>query len=265
MTVHLLGLPTDRNSSYLRGPAKAPAAIRALMAEDMMGLTASRGLDLGDPEILSDLGDAPLDGGEDEHAAVCEASRGAFEWGPALLLGGDHAVTYPILRGYASAGHPPPHIVHFDAHPDLYPDYKGNRLSHASPFARIMEEGLARGLTQIGIRASNALLQAEMERYEVRAFGPDQLEAAREALPRGEVYVSFDLDALDPTFAPGVSHHEPAGLSVREALWLIEAIPGCVRGADLVEYNPDRDLNRMTAAVCVKLVKELAARLHRDG
>jgi len=264
MPVHLLGLPTDRNSSYLRGPAKAPAAIRTLMGEDMMGLIASTGVNAGDPEVLHDLGDLALDG-SGETAAICDGARGAFEWGPALLLGGDHSVTYPILKGYAASGRAPPHIVHFDAHSDLYPDYGGNRLSHASPFARIMEEELACGLTQIGIRASNPLLDEQMRRFGVRAFGPHELDEAREALPDGDVYISFDLDGLDPAFAPGVSHHEPGGLTVREALALIWAIPGRVTGADLVEYNPDRDINRMTAAVCVKLVKELAARLHRDA
>jgi arginase len=265
MTVCLLGLPTDRNSSYLRGPAKAPAAIRALMAEDMMGLTAASGLDIGDSEVLHDAGDAPLDGAPDEHAAIVEAARAAFEGGPALLLGGDHAVTYPILKGYVAAGRAPPHIVHIDAHPDLYPEYGGNPLSHASPFARVLEEELASGLTQIGIRASNPQLESQMRRFGVRAFAPQELEEAIAALPDGEVYISFDLDGLDPAYAPGVSHHEPGGLTVREALRVIEAIPGRVTGADLVEYNPDRDVNRMTAAVCVKLVKELAARLHQDG
>ena len=265
MAAFLLGLPTDRNSSYLTGPAKAPAAVRALMREDMMEMTSSAGVKITDPEVLHDLGDVALDGSEGEHELICQFSRQAFQRGPTLLLGGDHSITYPILKGYVGSGRAAPHLVVIDAHPDLYPEYNGNPLSHACPFARIMEEKLAASLIQVGIRASNPLLVAQTERFGVRAFGPEELAAARQALPHGEVYISFDLDGLDPAFAPGVSHHEPGGLTTRESLALIEAIPGRVMGADLVEYNPDRDVSRMTAAVAVKLLKELVARLHRDS
>ena len=104
-----------------------------------------------------------------------------------------------------------------------------------------------------------------MRRFGVRSFPAERWAEAITALPNGEVYVSFDLDGLDPAFAPGVSHHEPGGLTVREALSVIAAIPGTVIGADVVEYNPSRDLNGMTAAVCVKLVKELGARMTKGN
>ena len=77
----------------------------------------------------------------------------------------------------------------------------------------------------------------------------------------GPVYVSFDLDALDPAFAPGVSHREPGGLSVRQALDAVQQLPGPIVGADVVEYNPLGDLGGVTARVAAKLVKELAGRL----
>jgi arginase family enzyme len=75
------------------------------------------------------------------------------------------------------------------------------------------------------------------------------------------VYVSFDLDALDPAFVPGVAHHEPGGLSVRQALDVIQRLPGPIVGADVVEYNPRNDVGGVTARVAAKLVKELAARM----
>ena len=78
---------------------------------------------------------------------------------------------------------------------------------------------------------------------------------------RGRVYVSFDLDALDPAFVPGVAHHEPGGLSVRQALDVIQRLPGPIVGADVVEYNPRNDVGGVTARVAAKLVKELAARM----
>ncbi|MGZ8362417.1 MAG: arginase family protein [Caulobacteraceae bacterium] len=264
MPVTLLGLPTDRNSSFLRGPAKAPAAIRAAMASDMGHLIARSGVDAADPSVMRDGGDLPLNETEADHEAIAAGAARAFEAGPALFLGGDHYVTWPVFAGLKAAGRPAPHIVHFDAHPDLYPDYEGNRFSHASPFARILEDGLAASLTQIGVRAINPVQLAQIDRYGVRAFPPERLPDAFAALPEGDVYVSFDLDGLDPAFAPGVSHHEPGGLTVREVLAVLDAIPGRVIGADIVEYNPDRDINGMTAAVCVKLLKELTARIHLD-
>ena len=265
MTVTLLGLPTDRNSSFLRGPAKAPAAIRAAMASDMGHLVARNGVDAGDPAVMRHAADLALAETDADHEVIVAGAARAFGTGSALFLGGDHYVAWPVLAGLKAAGRAAPHVVHFDAHPDLYPDYDGNRFSHASPFARVMEDGLAASLTQVGIRASNAVQEAQARRFNVRAFPAEHWAHAIAALPAGEVYISFDLDGLDPAFAPGVSHHEPGGLSVREALAVIDAIPGPVIGADLVEYNPDRDLNGMTAAVCVKLLKELAGRLFADA
>jgi agmatinase len=262
-SVALIGLPTDRNSSYLRGPARAPHAVREALRSDMGHLTAEGGTDLA--PILSDFGDLPLREQDDDHAMICNGAKAAFEKGPALFVGGDHYVTWPVLAGLKAAARPAPHIVHFDAHSDTYPDYEGNRFSHASPFARILEDGLCASLTQIGVRTVNAVQRTQIDRWRVQVFGPEDLDQARAALPDGEVYVSFDLDGLDPAFAPGVSHHEPGGLTVREALSMIAAIPGRVIGADVVEYNPSRDINGMTAAVCVKLIKELGARIERDG
>ena len=83
-------------------------------------------------------------------------------------------------------------------------------------------------------------------------------EAASVPIPEGPLYVSIDMDALDPAFAPGVSHHEPGGLSVREILSVLHRIEAPIIGADVVEYNPTRDINGMTAVVAAKFVKELA-------
>ncbi|HET6971624.1 MAG TPA: arginase family protein [Phenylobacterium sp.] len=261
--VRLLGLPTDQHSSFLRGPAKAPGAIRAALTSSHAHLTASNGLEMGG--LLLDLGDAPLKEDAGDFARMVEAVRVAFEAGPAVVLGGDHAVTYPVLRGLADAGMAPPQIVHVDAHPDYYDDFEGDPLSHASPFARILENGLAAGLTQFGIRTMNAPLAAQAERFGVAVFGPDEHAAGLAALPKGPAYISIDLDGLDPAFAPGVSHHEPGGLTTREVLEVIWRTPGPVIGGDIVELNPDRDVNGMTATVAAKLLKELAARISADA
>lgn len=261
--VALLGLPTDRHSSFLRGPAKGPAAIRAALMSPHAHLTATNGLSMD--EVLRDLGDAPLREDEGDFDRMVEAVAGAFRDGPAVVLGGDHAVTYPVLAGLAVAGRAPPQIVHIDAHSDLYDDFEGDPLSHASPFARIMERGLAAGLTQLGIRTPNAHLVAQAERFGVKVFSPETHAAGMAALPTGPTYISIDLDGLDPAYAPGVSHHEPGGLTTREVLDVIWTTPGPVIGGDIVELNPDRDLNDMTATLAAKLLKELAARIASDA
>lgn len=263
-TVTLLGAPSDCNSSHLRGPAAAPAAVRRVLFGGMSNLTAENGVDLEDPTVFVDGGDLALENGPSDHERIVEASRRAFGRGPVVFLGGDHSVTWPILRGLREARGAAPHLVHFDAHPDLYPDFGGNPHSHASPMARILEGNLAESLVQVGVRTINAVQRGQIERYGVRAFDPSSLDAAAAALPAGPVYVSIDLDALDPAFAPGVSHHEPGGLSVRDVLGLLRRLPGPVVGGDIVEYNPARDLNEMTAAVTVKLLKELVARIAGD-
>lgn len=261
--IRLIGLPTDINSSYLRGPAAAPALIRAALYSPHGNAAAENGLEIGGDIRIEDVGDLPLDETGFDDARIEAAVAAALSAGAKpLCLGGDHAVTYPILRAIAGA-HGPVTILHIDAHPDLYDELDGNRRSHASPFARIMEAGLARRLVQVGIRTLNAHQRAQAERFGVeivpmRDFSPD-------AVPRltGPVYISIDLDGLDPAFAPGVSHHEPGGLSVRQLLDILARIDAPVIGADVVEYNPERDINGITAVVAAKLVREVAAMMAR--
>ncbi len=259
MRVRLIGLPTDSHSSYLRGAAAGPAAIRAALASDHANKASERGPELGVDIALEDAGDLPL--GEDDGdparimAAVGDAARaGAVP----IALGGDHMVTGPIVAALAGV-HGPLNILHFDAHPDLYDDYGGDPLSHASPFARIMERGHAGRLVQFGIRTLNAHCRAQAERFGVEIFEMRDFAPERVPIPEAPLYISIDLDGFDPAFAPGVAHHEPGGPSVREFLNVLDRAPGGIVGADIVELNPARDLNGVTATLAAKLVKELAA------
>jgi len=164
-----------------------------------------------------------------------------------------------------AAHHGPVDILHIDAHPDLYDALLGNRRSHASPFARIMEAGLATRLVQVGIRTLNTHQREQADRFGVEIVPMRGFELAK--LPRlvRPLYISIDLDGLDPAHAPGVSHHEPGGLTTRQLLDLLDRVEAPIVGADVVEYNPDRDINGMTAVVAAKLVKELAALIVRNG
>jgi agmatinase len=254
--IRLLGLPTDSHSSFLRGPAQAPDAIRAALASQHGNKATELGGELGVDIGLEDSGDLLLEEAEGDFERIRAAASQAGS--TPIFLGGDHMVTYPIVSGLAEV-HGPVNILHFDAHPDLYEDFEGDPLSHASPFARIMERGLASRLVQVGIRTLNGHCREQAERFgveivEMRNFRTDDVP-----IPGAPLYVSIDLDALDPAFAPGVSHHEPGGLTVRDVLSVLHRIEAPIVGADIVEYNPTRDINGMTAVVAAKFVKELAA------
>lgn len=260
--IRLLGVPWDANSSYLRGPAQAPGKIREALRCDASNAWAETGIDTGARETFGDVGDVEFASGGDWFAKTeTAAGRLAGDCKP-LFLGGDHSVTYPLVSGVARKW-PKLTVVHFDAHPDLYEDFGNNRYSHASPFARIMEEKLVARLIQVGIRTLNAHQREQAAKFDVEIFRMGSEVNLAEMEIAGPVYVTVDLDVLDPAFAPGVSHREPGGMSVRELIRHLHAIPGTVVGADLVEFNPERDMDGMTATVCAKLVKELVGVMAR--
>jgi arginase len=258
--IRLIGVPTDSHSSFMRGPAQAPAAVRAALWSDHANSASESGLELGSEIIVDDAGDLPLDEGAGDfeliRAAAADAAS-AKDLTP-IFLGGDHMVTYPIVTGLAQV-HGPLNILHFDAHPDLYDNFGDDPLSHASPFARIMEQGLATHLVQVGIRTLNKHCRDQVARFGVELIEMRDFASDRVPIPDAPLYISIDMDALDPAFAPGVSHHEPGGLSVRDVLSVLHRVRSPIVGADVVEYTPVRDINGMTAVVAAKLVKELAA------
>jgi agmatinase len=257
--VRLIGLPTDSHSSFLRGAAAAPAAIRAALASDHGNMAAENGLEIGADIALEDVGDLPLTEGAGDAALIQAAFAAAARDGFVPIgLGGDHMVSFPAVAGLSEI-YGPLEILHFDAHTDLYDDFEGDPLSHASPFARIMEGGHARRLVQVGIRTLNRHTSEQAERFgveivEMRHFAPGAVP-----IPAAPLYISIDLDGFDPAFAPGVSHHEPGGLSVRDVLSVLGRVATPIVGADIVELNPSRDVNGVTATLAAKLVKELAA------
>jgi len=258
--VAVVGVPLDHNSSFLRGPRRGPEAIRRHLLSGSMNWTSESGVDLEAHEGWSDWGDVDCRGEAGDMARIEAVAAEAWRSGRLLSLGGDHSITAPLLRGRRRDGLPLT-VLHFDAHPDLYPELNGNRDSHASPFHRVMEEGLASRLVQIGIRSLNAVQAAAVHRFGVEIVRPDGLPDWPGLVGTDPVYVSFDMDALDPAFAPGVSHHEPGGLSVREVLQALRRVQAPIIGADIVELNPDRDPDGRTAAVGAKLVKEFLSRL----
>jgi arginase len=254
----LIGLPYDASSSYHRGPALAPAAIReAFHCESTNYWSES----LQDLSRLADAGDLVLPVPGEAREQIEQGIRALLDRGGIpISLGGDHSVTYPVLRALGPR-HRALTILHFDAHPDLYQDFEGDPFSHACPFARIMEDGLAKRLVQVGIRTMNGHQRAQADRFGVEVIDMRAWAAGVRPQLQGPLYVSIDMDAFDPSCAPGVSHCEPGGLTSREVITLLQNLPGPLVGADVVEFNPSHDALGITAPLCAKLVKELASRM----
>jgi agmatinase len=257
----IIGIRYDENSSFTKGAADAPPQIRAALRSDAWNLTSENGTDLSDDSTFFDAGDIEPVSGSDMLTLIENSIYTLIGDGlTPISLGGDHSITHPIVRAFARK-YRDLSILHFDAHPDIYDSYQGNRNSHASPFARIMEQKLVKRLVQVGVRTFTA-----HQREQVRKFGVETIEMRNVTADLqlefdSPVYISFDVDALDPAFAPGVSHREPGGLSTRQAIDLIQRLKGKVVGADIVEFNPRMDPLHITGTVCAKIFKEIAARM----
>nr|GMD65079.1 arginase 1, mitochondrial [Ipomoea batatas] len=276
----LLGIPLGHNSSFLQGPAFAPPYIREAMWCGSTNSTTEEGKDIKDPRVLTDVGDIPIqdlrDCGVDDDGLfkiIGESVKTVMNEGVMrpLVLGGDHSISYPVVKAVSEKLGGQVDILHLDAHPDLYDMFEGNKYSHASSFARIMEGGYARRLLQVGLRSINYEGREQgkkfgVEQFEMRTFSKDR--EFLENLKLGEgvkgVYISVDVDVLDPAFACGVSHLEPGGLSFRDVLNIIQNLQGNIVAADVVEYNSQRDtFHGMTAMVAAKLARELAAKMSK--
>jgi agmatinase len=264
--VALLGVPYDAGSSYQRGAAGAPVLIREALWSEAGNTWTESGIDLKDGR-LDDEGDlwfTDREPGTDARARIEDAVGSIVDSGRRpLLLGGDHSITYPALRG-VRRHHKKLAILHLDAHPDLYEEFQGDRYSHACPFARVMEESLADRLVQVGVRTMTGHQRDQADRFGVEVIdmrGWREGTLLRFDMP---VYLSVDLDVLDPGLAPGVSHREPGGLTVRQVLGIIHSVEAPLAGADLVEFNPLNDLTGLSAAVSAKLVKEIAGHMLKE-
>jgi arginase len=262
--VAIVGVPSDENSSFLRGPAQAPGQIRQVLHSGSSNLCAESGHDLGQEPRLLDVGEMPLGANTwqaDGSATIRQQITTLLDKEVRVLsLGGDHAVTFPIMQAFA-AKYPNLTILHLDAHPDLYDEFEGSRVSHACPFARIMEAGLARRLVQVGVRTLNDPQKEQATRFGVEIIEMTAWQPGMSLNLEEPLYLSLDMDALDPAFAPGVSHHEPGGFSTREVIQMIQEIEVPLVGADIVELNPMRDPSGVTTAVAAKLLKEIASKM----
>lgn len=259
-TIGLLPIPYDENSSFVKGPAQAPQSIIKILNTGSLNKSCENGETLNWGSNIVQLPEVQIPSKDHFVSAIVNATSNALSDGYSLLcLGGDHSVSYPIVKSI-HAHYGKVNIIHFDAHPDLYHEFKGNKFSNACPFARIMEEDLVKSLHQYGIRTLNDHLRQQAKKFGVHVNDMRSWPCSTPDLD-GPVYISIDIDAIDPAYAPGVSHREPGGLSPRDIINFIHQIDAPVIGVDIVEYNPDKDIDDLTAYVVAKLVKEAAGKI----
>lgn len=264
MSIALLGFGWDASSSYARGPAMAPRTIQSLLFNEasspysLSGQDVSQLLTAGDFPALGS--DAALVRGQITATVLHHLAEGRTP----ISLGGDHSITFPILQAFKQQ-HGPVNVLHIDAHSDMFEELNGDRYSHACPFSRSLEAGCIKKLVQVGIRSTSPEQRAFAANHDVLMLGADGLDDIPADFFNQPLYLTIDLDGLDPAFAPGVSHPEPGGLTTREVIGLIHRITGPLIGADVVELNPERDQGLQTAGVAVRLVKEIAAKMAQPG
>jgi agmatinase len=275
--VAVLGAPFDGATTFRAGARFGPAAVREASlllrpyndAQDIAPFAAVQ---------VADAGDAPASPVDIEvgHAAIEQAAGAIAEAGGRVLgLGGDHSVSLPLLRA-AAAAHGPLSLLQLDAHTDTWDSYFGARYTHGTVFRRAVEEGLidAGASVQIGLRGS---LYAAEDLEENSALGfttflardfeaggvAGALELAGKQL-RSPVYVTVDIDVLDPAFAPGTGTPEAGGLSSRELLALLAGLSAAglaIAGADVVEVSPPYDPSGVTAVAAANAAYELVSLL----
>jgi agmatinase len=255
----LFGAPLDVTGSFRPGARFGPAAVRA----------ASPVLELWSPALgvgleerpFADLGDLELPPGEVE-AALEAIERAVAEVLAAgrrpLLLGGEHLVTWPAVRAVA-ARYPDLAVLQVDAHADLRDAYLGRRASHATVMRRVAEVVGPKRVYQMGIRSGTVEEWAWGRAHTRFAPGARALPTGwREELAGRPLYVTVDIDFVDPAAAPGTGTPEPGGATAAELLDLVDSLAGLrVVAADVVEVAPAYDPTGITAILAAKVVREL--------
>jgi len=254
--VAVYGIPFDTATSYRTGPRFGPEAIRSASAL-LRPYNPAVGVNLVDALSIVDYGDVPVSPGDTErtYAQVEEALAPIVDAGvfPAAL-GGDHAITLAELRALAKK-HGPLALVQLDSHGDVWESYFGQRYFHGTTFKRALEEGVLdpTASVQAGMRGSlygpDDIQIAKdfgftvLTTDELRELGPQRYgELVREKVGDRPVFVSFDIDFLDPAFAPGTGTPEAGGFSTAEALAFVRALQGIrLEGCDVVEVSPPYD------------------------
>jgi agmatinase len=261
--VAVIGVPFDTATTNRPGARFGPRAIRAASANLAWARPYGWDFDPFDRLAVIDAGDCAFDFGRPAGvpAEIEEHARAVLDAGVALLtLGGDHFITYPLLRAHAAV-HGPLSLIHFDAHSDTWADEDG-RIDHGTMFFHAAREGVVDPVrsVQIGLRTHNpdtlgfTLLDAPFVHTNGIAA---VVEAVRRVVGGYKAYLTFDIDCLDPAFAPGTGTPVCGGLSTSQALQIVRGLAGIdVVGMDLVEVAPAYDVGEVTALAGATLAHE---------
>lgn len=259
--VILLGCPFDESVSFRSGAAKGPAAIRTY--SDVLE-TYSPELDGDLQEVpFFDLGDLSLPAGQVRDALDlirAESFRILSAEKVPFGLGGDHLVSLPLVEAALKA-HPDLVVFQWDAHADLRDDYEGARLSHATVMRRVLEKVGEERLIQFGIRSGARQEWQWMRKHGThRTLNPESVASEIAKLSGKPVYLTLDLDVLDPSELPGTGTPEPGGIRFGELSNCIEVLQGLkapIVGLDVVELAPSIDPSGASAVAAAKAVREL--------
>jgi agmatinase len=280
--VAVIGAPLDQGSFNRAGSRNGPRAIRDASQIYGTAILPSQGVydvELGRYKLANtkivDYGDIPVAPTltQENLDLITDTVKEILRHNIfPVILGGDHSITYPVLRAFENV---PLSIVHFDSHMDFADDILGIRISHANPLKRASELGNIRQITQIGIRG---LLNPEIYIDEAKEFGAHVITATQaikhgsdrviSQIPESEnIYVTFDIDALDPSVAPGTGTPGPGGFTYLQMREMLTALPrkGKIMGFDLVEVNPLYDPAGITSQVAARLILDFLAGIRESS
>ncbi|MFC3110823.1 agmatinase [Undibacterium arcticum] len=264
--VAVSGIPLDLATTFRPGARLGPAAVRAASVQMNELLAYPWGFDPFDELAVIDYGDCWLDAHNPmtiSHSIVEHARTILASGAKMLTFGGDHYITYPLLKAHAEKYGKPLSLIHFDAHCDTWPDDSPDSLNHGSMFYKAVKDGLIDPATsvQVGIRTWNDdfmginILDAPW----VHAHGPQAtLEKILSIVGKRPTYLTFDIDCLDPAFAPGTGTPVAGGLSSAQALAIIRGMgPVNLVGMDVVEVSPPFDQSEITALAAAHIAADL--------
>ena len=270
--IGLIGVPWDSGTTNRPGPRHGPRQLRdaSTMMRAQHAVSGMRPFEAARCADLGDVGPNPADI-EDSMARITSFYNQVVDAGIVpLTAGGDHLSSLPVLRSVAKSG--PVGMIHFDSHTDLFHSYFGGMMyTHGTPFRRAVEEGLLdpKRVVQIGIRgtmydtedrdfaAAEGIRLILIEEFFARGL-EDVMAEAREIAGAGATYISYDIDFVDPTFAPGTGTPEVGGPNSFQALQVVRELKGVnIVGADMVEVSPPFDASGGTAFLGVSIMYEL--------
>jgi agmatinase len=267
----IVGAPFDTGGTFRIGARFGPESIRSI-SHLLRRYNPSLGVGIFDHLSVIDYGDVPVVPGyiDESYRRIAEGLEPIHRAGVVpIVLGGDHSIALPELRA-AAAVHGPLALVQFDSHPDTWDAYYGQKHTHGTPFRRAVEEGLldtSRSI-QVGMRGSiydegdwNDAREMGFDLVptdEVREIGiPAVIERVQERVGDARVYVSFDVDFVDPAFAPGTGTPEIGGFTSREAQEFVRGLAGLyIVGCDVVEVLPPYDSAQITALLAANVAHE---------